>query len=368
MFQNIVWCQEDDVKKYKIRTVVLDPGHGGKDPGALGSKIKEKDIVLAISLKLGAYIKEHFPDINLIYTRSTDVFIPLHERAEIANKADADLFISIHANSNSNQRAYGTETFVMGLHKSDENLEVAKKENSVITYEEDYQVRYEGFNPDDVESYIMISLMQDTYLEQSLSAAAMIQDQFRLRAIRKDRGVKQAGFLVLWQTSMPSILVETGFLSNPNEEKYLASDNGQDHIASAIFRAFRDYKYDIESTSFAAVAIENTMSAVDSSFKRFTASDTSSNPVNNTIYYKVQIRSSSTSIPLGSDNFSQFSDLEEFRHNNIFKYAVGVKTTYAEILEYSKIVKTNYPDAFIIAVKNGEIIPVSEAIKQSNLN
>lgn len=365
LFQNIVVSQEDTVKKYKIHTVVIDPGHGGKDPGAIGSTIKEKDIVLAISMKLGGYLQEHFPELNVIYTRSTDVFIPLHERAEIANKANADLFISIHANSNPNYRAYGTETYVMGLHKTDENLEVAMKENSVITYEEDYQVRYEGFNPDDVESYIMISLMQDTYLDQSLSAAALIQDQFRDRAVRKDRGVKQAGFLVLWQTSMPSILIETGFLSNPTEEKYLSSSTGQDHLASAIFRAFRDYKEDIESISGTQLAIVNRTDSLEDNVYNSIGTDLQQN---HQIYYKVQISASATSIPLNADEFTQFSDVEEFRHNNIYKYAVGSKQSYAEIQEYSKIVKSNYPDAFIIAVKDGEIIPVSEAIKNSNLN
>ena len=366
--QNIVCSQEDDVKNYKIRTVVIDPGHGGQDPGALGSRVKEKDIVLAISLKLGAYIQEYFPEIKVIYTRSEDVFIPLHERAEIANKANADLFISIHANSNPNSRAYGTETFVMGLHKTEENLQVAMKENSVITFEEDYEVRYEGFNPNNVESYIMISLMQDTYLEQSLSAASLIQDQFRERAVRKDRGVKQAGFLVLWQTSMPSILIETGFLSNPNEENYLASEQGQDHLASAVFRAFRDYKQDIESRSATLTVFENHPDSTGSAPAKPQSEEGSVISKGENIYYKVQISASSTSIPLNAADFNGFGDVEEFRQNNIYKYAVGSKKNYDEILEFSKQVKTNYPDAFIIAVKNGKIIPVTEALKQGNPN
>jgi N-acetylmuramoyl-L-alanine amidase len=256
----------------------------------------------------------------------------------------------------------------MGLHKTEENLQVAMKENSVITFEEDYEVRYEGFNPNNVESYIMISLMQDTYLEQSLSAASLIQDQFRERAVRKDRGVKQAGFLVLWQTSMPSILIETGFLSNPNEENYLASEQGQDHLASAVFRAFRDYKQDIESRSATLTVFENHPDSTGSAPAKPQSEEGSVISKGENIYYKVQISASSTSIPLNAADFNGFGDVEEFRQNNIYKYAVGSKKNYDEILEFSKQVKTNYPDAFIIAVKNGKIIPVTEAIKQGNPN
>lgn len=233
----------------KIRTVVIDPGHGGKDPGAVGSAGHEKDIVLAIGLKLGAYIRESFPDVKIVFTRDTDVFIPLHERAGLANKHDADLFISIHANANTKPEIDGTETYVMGMHKTESNLEVAKLENSVIFLEEDHSENYEGFDPNSSESYIIFELIQSIYMRQSLHLANNIQDQFRDRVQRKDRGVKQAGFLVLWQTAMPSVLVETGYITNRDEEKFMLSENGQDYLASAIFRAFRDYKTKLESSS-----------------------------------------------------------------------------------------------------------------------
>jgi N-acetylmuramoyl-L-alanine amidase len=225
-----------------IKTVVIDPGHGGRDPGAVGRNSKEKDITLAISMKLGEYIKENMPDVKVIYTREKDEFVELFRRAQIANENNADLFISVHCNSSRSSTALGTETFVMGLHRSEANLEVARKENASILFEEDYLDTYDGFDPHSPEANIIFSLYQNAYLDQSLSVASLIQDQFRERARRIDRGVKQAGFLVLYQITMPGILVEAGFLSNPREEQYLMSETGQAHIASAIYRAFRDYK------------------------------------------------------------------------------------------------------------------------------
>ncbi|MFW6222671.1 MAG: N-acetylmuramoyl-L-alanine amidase family protein, partial [Bacteroidota bacterium] len=205
---NIVEGGESD---HKLNVVVIDPGHGGKDPGASGKYSKEKDIVLQVSKKLGHYIQKYMDDVKVIYTRDKDVFVPLHERADIANKNNADLFISIHANAISTSSVYGVETFAMGLHKSESNLEVAKKENKVIELEDNYEEEYEGFDPSSAESYIIFSLMQNTYLSQSLEFASYVQNQFRERVNRNDRGVKQAGFLVLWRTNMPSILVELGF-------------------------------------------------------------------------------------------------------------------------------------------------------------
>ncbi|MBN1598201.1 MAG: N-acetylmuramoyl-L-alanine amidase [Bacteroidales bacterium] len=351
----IVNAQDENSEiDYKIHTVVIDPGHGGKDPGALGKRSKEKDIVLAISLKAGKYIEENLPDVKVIYTRDSDVFVPLDERAKIANDAKADLFISIHANSSPSEKAYGTETYAMGLHKTQSNLEVAKKENSVITFEENYETKYEGFDPDNIESYIMISIVQDTYLKQSLTAASFIQDQFRERVKRKDRGVNQAGFLVLWQTSMPSILVETGFISNENEEQYLMSEEGQDYLASAIYRAFRNYKQDLESKS--GNMITDKSLGINTDNNNISGKDT--------LYFKVQITASSNSIPLSSELFLGFSDIEEFKANNIYKYAVGNLPKYDDIVEYSKWVKNKYPDAFIIAVKNGEIITIQQALNE----
>ena len=235
------------IRQYKVRKVVIDAGHGGKDPGTHGRFSNEKDVTLAIALELGRTINKYLEDVEVIYTRTTDKFIPLDQRAEIANKNDADLFISIHANALHSHSVYGTETYVMGPHTFDGNLEVAKRENSAILMEENYEERYEGFNPSSPESHILFSLYQNAYQESSLRLAEKIEAQFEQRVGRRSRGVRQAGFWVLWRTGMPSVLVEVGYLTNPEEEKFLNSELGQVYMASGIFRAFRDYKQEIEA-------------------------------------------------------------------------------------------------------------------------
>ncbi|MBS1950245.1 MAG: N-acetylmuramoyl-L-alanine amidase [Bacteroidetes bacterium] len=230
----------------KVATVVIDPGHGGRDPGNMGKKSKEKDIALKISLKFGAYIEKNHPDVKVIYTRKDDRYVDLDERAVLANKVKADLFICIHCNSEGGNSAYGTETFVMGLSKDQRNFEVAKRENSVMLMDEN-QERYEGFDPGSPESYILFTLNQSAFQESSLRFAQKIEDQLKKKVGRYSRGVKQAGFWVLWRTAMPSVLVETGFLSNAKEESYLITENGQDMIAAGIYRAFKEYKTEIES-------------------------------------------------------------------------------------------------------------------------
>ncbi len=235
---------------YKVRKVVIDAGHGGKDPGNIGSISKEKDVSLAIALELGSIIKKYIDDVEVIYTRTDDSFPGLIDRANIANKNGADLFISIHCNSvarKDQHNVHGTETWVMGLNRSEDRLEVAKRENSVILLEDDYEEKYEGFDPESPESHILFSLYQSAYTSNSLKFAEKIETQFKNRVGRKSRGVKQAGLVVLHKSSMPAVLVEVGFLSNPTEEKYLNDKLGQTYMASAIFRAFRDYKESIES-------------------------------------------------------------------------------------------------------------------------
>ncbi|MFP4059277.1 MAG: N-acetylmuramoyl-L-alanine amidase [Bacteroidales bacterium] len=356
-FPSILTGQENE--KPSIKTVVIDAGHGGKDPGALGKHSKEKDIVLAISLKVGKYIEEYLPGINVIYTRKSDVFVPLHERADIANRNKADLFISIHANGYTKSEIFGTETFVMGQHTNERHLEVAKKENSVIVLEDDYTTRYEGFDPNSSESYIIFNLLQRTYLEQSLNFASYIQNQFRERVRRHDRGVQQAGLLVLWKTTMPSVLVEVGFITNPQEEKYLNSELGQDYLASAIFRAFRDYKYAVESRS--------------DFFSHDSRDDEETIAINN-IEYRIQIAASSTLHTGESDLFiiareaDPEIDVEFIKSGNLYKYTLGKFTNYQETLDYSREIKKTFPDAFIVAVKDGKIIPVSAALKLSSKN
>jgi N-acetylmuramoyl-L-alanine amidase len=233
----------------KSFTVVIDAGHGGHDPGTRGKKVKEKDVALKIALKLGAYIEKNLVDVKVIYTRKNDRYLGLDERADIANKAKADLFICIHANAIVSAKAYGTETYVMGLSKDNGNFEIAKRENSVILLDENHEERYEGFDPSSPESYILFSLTQSAYQENSLKFAQKVEEQFKSKVGRVSRGVKQAGFMVLWLTTMPSVLIETGFLSYPKEEDFLMSEKGQDLMASGIFRALKEYKLQLESVN-----------------------------------------------------------------------------------------------------------------------
>ena len=234
-----------------LKKVVIDPGHGGRDPGAQGAKSKEKDIVLDIALRVGKMINEKYPDVEVIYTRKTDVFVELDKRGDIANKAHANLFISIHANSvkKGAKCPSGTETFVMGNSRSTANMEVAMRENEVILLEDDYSTRYEGFDPNKPESFIVLSLLQNSYMNQSIDFAGEIQEHFKVLANRVSRGVRQAGLLVLWRTTMPSVLIEVGFICNPEEEKFMTSAAGKDKLATAIFQAFSSYKTKIEDRS-----------------------------------------------------------------------------------------------------------------------
>lgn len=235
-----------EVNEVQVKTIVIDAGHGGKDPGCSGKTSKESKVALSIALELGRIIKENMPDVNVIYTRSTDKFVELHERATIANKKGADLFVSIHCNASTSPNPYGTETYVMGMHKSNAYLSVAKRENSVILDEKNHASNYDGFNPNSDEDHIAIAQFASAHNAQSSSLASKIEGQFKNRVNLHSHGVKQAGFLVLWKTAMPSVLVETGFLTNPKDEKYLNNKNNQVLMASGIFRAIRDYKKEIE--------------------------------------------------------------------------------------------------------------------------
>jgi len=347
--------QGDNASKFK--TVVIDAGHGGKDSGALGKIAMEKDIVLSIALKVGEYLNEYMPGVNIVYTRTEDVFVPLDERAEIANKAKADLFVSIHGNSISNPKIYGAETFVLGLHRSEENLEVAKKENSVIILEEDYSIKYEGFDPTQPESYIIFELMQNVYLDQSILAATLVQNQFESRVGRHNRGVKQAGFLVLRKTSMPGILVEVGFLSNAKEEKYLMSEDGQAYLASGIFRAIRDYRDKFEARTSLSVNMndlnkleQTTNSAKSKVFEEEKVDE---------IEFRIQIASSSQNVSENYGVLAKFDDIWVYEENSMFKYTTAISNSYQEISEVLKKVRKEVSDCFIVAFKGGERIPVS---------
>lgn len=343
-----------------IDMVVIDPGHGGKDPGALGDKYREKDIVLKIALKLGEYIRENFDDVEVKYTRKTDKFVELHKRAKIANDNNADLFISIHCNSVNFDKPIGTETYAMGIHKNEANLEVAKQENASILLEDDYKEQYEGFDPNSPEAYILFSLYQNTYLKQSLKLASKIQDQFRERVNRNDRGVKQAEFLVLWRTTMPAVLVETGFLSNPKEEKFLGSEKGQAYIASAIFRAFRNYKHQIEGREKEVSEKEELVIA-----EKDTSSRATVEKVEDNVFFAVQFATSTGKKDVDHSDFSNVErDITRYHHKGLYKYYVGNERSLndAVILQH-KMQKKGYEDAFVIAFLNGERVTVSKASK-----
>ncbi|HQQ96507.1 MAG TPA: N-acetylmuramoyl-L-alanine amidase [Cyclobacteriaceae bacterium] len=236
-----------EVAENKVETVVIDAGHGGKDPGTRGVSVREKDVALKIALKVGGLIEKNLTGVKVIYTRKDDRYLALDQRAAIANKNKADLFICIHANAVSRAEISGTETYVMGLHKSEGNLDVAKRENAVILLDDNYEERYEGFDPNSPESNILFSLTQSAFQESSLKFAEKVESEFKNRLGRRSHGVKQAGFWVLWRTAMPSVLIEVGFLTNPKEEKFLGEEAGQNMIASGIYRAFKEYKIQVES-------------------------------------------------------------------------------------------------------------------------
>jgi N-acetylmuramoyl-L-alanine amidase len=344
-----------------IRTIVIDAGHGGKDPGAVGKNAKEKDIALAIALKVGAYIEENIPDVEVIYTRKTDVFPSLQQRAEIANKAEADLFISIHVNAHTRASAKGTLTLVLGQHRADENFEVAVRENSVILLEEDYETHYEDFDPKSAESYIMFSLMQKTYFKQSIEFGNHVQNQFRERAHRKDLGVREQGLLVLAQTSMPGVLIETGFISNPEEEKYLMTQYGQEIIASAIYRGFKEYKEEIDRKSNLTVVVDEktTVSPPLSEKPAFSSSA-------DQIIFHIQLASSKNKTSTDPSFFKGYEKVLVIEDGKWFKYMVGQERSYHEALERCKVIKSDFPDAFVVATRDKRLIPLNDALEEMN--
>ncbi len=324
---------------YHIKTVVLDAGHGGKDPGCLGSKTKEKDIALSIVLKLGELFKKNSPDIKVIYTRSTDVFIELHERAKIANKHKADLFISVHCNAAKDSRARGTETFVLGLHRASDNLSVAKRENASILYEDDYKANYEGYDPNSDEGHILLSLFQNAYLEQSIRLAFDIETNFKSKTKLPSRGVKQDGFLVLRNAAMPSVLVEAGFLSNPEDEKFLSTDAGQAKIAENVYNAFVKYKNAIEIE----IPIPDLKSeSEDGIFVQLGLVKSAKNEDNTFSKYKL-------------------NPTRVIKEDNFFKIQYGPfpnKQLAMDALQRAK--QSGVKDAFIIGYRNGKKIKFSE--------
>ena len=372
--------------------VVIDAGHGGHDPGAIGKISKEKNINLKVALKLGNLIKQNCNDVKVVYTRSKDVFIPLDRRAEIANNAKADLFISIHTNALANNRtAKGASTWTLGLAKSDANLEVAKRENSVILYEDDYKTRYAGFNPNSAESYIIFEFMQDKYMEQSVHLASLVQKQFRHHCKRVDRGVHQAGFLVLKASAMPSILVELGFISTPEEERYLNTEEGSSTLAKGIYRAFLSYKgeHEIRLTGSSRTALPNDDEVTDTEVAQIDSTESENKKPQNIprtdklvteaktqrpivvesttndseITFKIQILTSSRPLSKNDKRLKGLKDVDYYKENGLYKYTYGASSDYNKVLRTRRNTVTPlFKDAFIIAFRNGEKMNINEAI------
>lgn len=367
--------------------VVIDAGHGGHDPGAVGKISKEKTINLNVALKVGNLIKNSCNDVKVIYTRSSDVFIPLDRRAQIANTAKADLFISIHTNSVAGSKTIkGASTWTLGLAKSEANLEVAKRENSVILYESDYKTRYAGFNPNSAESYIIFEFMQDKHMEQSVHLASLVQKEFKHTSKRADRGVHQAGFLVLKASAMPSILVELGFISTPEEEQYLNTEAGTNSLSKGIYRAFLTYKRehemkltgasrtiiptnDVETEEVeqeSAPALDPIEQRTQAPIQRSTAAVSTAN--NSDLVFKVQILTSSTTLSKNDKRIKAIKDVEYYKEGGIYKYTCGSSTNYNEVLRKRRAIATQFKDAFIIAFKNGEKMNINAAIAEYKKN
>jgi len=384
-----------------VKTIVIDAGHGGKDPGAVGNNLKEKDITLSVALKLGELIKKHFNDVKVVYTRNTDEFVELFKRAKIANNAKADLFISIHVNSNKKPDPSGAETYVMGLSKSNGNLDVAMTENAVILTEDNYQKQYDGFDPHSPEAYIIFSLYQNANLDLGLTFSSLIQGEYKKNG-REDRGVKQAGFLVLWKTAMPSVLTEVGFISNSEDAKFLSKEKNQWTLAKSLFNAFSKYKGQLEGKNYKLLSSsdlpnieekndstnnivkplvkdsiqkivevekqssdevkKDTLSKKEISEFQKVAEKIVDNATNDTIYFWVQIKSSDKKIPLKD---LKVEPLVEMHFDNLYKYWCGPFKKYPEVIEKQREIKKIYPDAFLVSTKNGKKIPISDALKQT---
>ena len=354
----------DDVSR--IRRVVIDAGHGGKDPGAISrnGKYKEKNITLSVALELGELIKSNFPDIKVIYTRSTDKYVELSERAAIANRNKADLFISIHVNSAKSTQARGTETFVMGTHKSEANFEVCKLENSVIVIEEDYEKKYEGFNPGSPESYIIFSLLQNVHQEQSIKYAAQVQGQFARGPIYVNRGVKQGGLLVLWKTTMPAVLTELGFISNPKDCAVLVTKKGQEQFARGLFNAFVAYKKDFEKIrredgngrNVAAAEKAAPVQKRAPTVQNAQAQGSVAAPKAVDEFYAVQILSVGKVLGKNAYDLKGRKDTHYIKAGNLYKYYVGRYASRKEAAAALPGIRKSFPGAFVIHIKDNVII------------
>ena len=356
-------------------TVVIDAGHGGKDPGAVSAngKVHEKDITLNVALMVGESISKKYPEVKVLYTRKTDKFVGLNDRARIANKANADLFISIHVNAAENRSAKGAETYTLGIEeaRTERNLEIAKRENGVILLEENHEKTYANFNPNSPESYIIFEYMQSEFVKESIHIAQYVQENFANDANRLDRGVRQAGFLVLNATSMPSILVELGYISNAEEAKYLASATAQKHLSDCISKAFEKYYVDLKRLSADAyyVATESRSEANEGKEdnKVVSASSTAESTIVTTVkdkmpVFKVQFLSSSKKMNKEDTAFKGLTPVSYYYDKGLYKYTYGETIDYNEILRMKRYVNEKFKDAFIIAFIDGERVDTRHAI------
>lgn len=337
-------------------TVVIDAGHGGKDVGALGKKVREKDVNLAVAKKLGEMITSEMKDVTVVYTRNTDKYLTLQERAQIANKSKGNLFISIHCNSidkrNKKRKTIkGASTYTLGLHKSDDNLEVAMRENSVIALEKDYEVTYQGFDPNSSESYIIFEISQNAHMEQSVDFASKVQREFVSTAGRADRGVRQAGFLVLARTSMPAVLVELDFICNPTQEAFLGSKSGQEKLAKSLFNAFREYK-SANDNKIAAVANESAKVVEENGINNRTDIDSIDNS-SKALVYKVQFMTSAKKIKTSDSRFKGLKPVDVYNENGMYKYTYGSVNTMEQAQKLLKTVKKKFEGAFIVTFSDG---------------
>ncbi len=404
---------------YHIKTIVLDAGHGGKDAGCSGKHSKEKHVALNVVLKLGRAIEQRFPHINVIYTRKTDVFIPLYKRAAIANKNNADLFISIHCNALSHKAhlVHGSETYVMGLHTAEHNLDVARRENESILLEADYQKNYQGFDPNSDEGHIFLSMVQNAFLDKSIQFAEKVESKIKVRAKRRSRGVKQAGFVVLKETTMPSVLIETGYLTNANEEAFLSTNSGQNRMANAIFEAFIDYKQEVEEHTTEPVAAippparpvvvvpnknytsqpvsqsrsNNTKAAVNPKPKAIpTSLKVVDKPTSNLalpvpvtspapkvatpaiskkseIVFKIQLAASPAEIETSNKKWSKIQFVEVRKEKNLYKYLTGSHAAYeTAVKNRNEVLAKGFNGAFIVAYKDGQRMPLKNAREEVN--
>ncbi len=388
-------------------TVTIDAGHGGKDPGAIGKNSKEKNIALAIALKLGQLIESQMEDVNVFYTRKTDVFVELYERAQIANRNKSDLFISIHVNSVKKGYPNGTSTYVMGFSRSAKNLDLVMQENKAMLFEDDYKTRYAGFDPNDVQSVILGNNVQNNNLFQSLELAASVQDHFRNEAKREDMGVQQGNLVVLWGCAIPAILVETGFICTPKEEAFLMSENGQETIAASIFSAFRQYKESVDTKvsdatktnisikeSAAKPANSGKLTVDEKTLARIVADEkeaekkeaeqmaagertvdlksaehatVQADPTptlvsENNVEFRIQLVASAKKLPTGAKEFKGIKNLQEMKLDGYYKYMTKPVKNYKEALDKRKELASSFSGAFVVAFKNGKRVPLNSVV------